>query len=45
MGDEKNQELLNYYPDRRVWRVLVKNEQGVLLGESMVNSPTLNAAP
>jgi hypothetical protein len=45
MGDEKNQELLNYYSGRRVWRVLVKNEQGVLLGESMVTSSTLNAAP
>jgi hypothetical protein len=45
MGDEKNQELLNYYPDRRVWRVLVKNKRGVLLGESMVTSSTLNAAP
>jgi hypothetical protein len=45
MGDQKNRELLNYYPDRRLWRVLIKNKQGVLLGESMATSPTLNAAP
>ena len=45
MGDEKNQELLNYYPDRRVWRVLIKNAQGVLLGESTATSSTLNAEP
>jgi len=25
MGPQKNRELLQYYPDRRVWRVLVRN--------------------
>jgi hypothetical protein len=45
MGDEKNQELLNYYPERRVWRVLIENAQGVLLGESTATSSTLNAEP
>ncbi|HEV2202229.1 MAG TPA: hypothetical protein VGR73_20615 [Bryobacteraceae bacterium] len=43
MGDQKNRELLSYYPERRVWTVLVKDQQGVLLGESMVTSSPLNA--
>jgi hypothetical protein len=45
MGEQKNRELLNYYSDRRVWRVLVKNKQGVLLEESMVTPSIVNTAP
>ncbi len=27
MGPEKNQELIRYYPDRRIWRVVVRKDR------------------
>jgi hypothetical protein len=32
MGPERNQELLRYYPGRRVWKVLIRNGEATLLG-------------
>jgi hypothetical protein len=42
MGKQKNQELLDYYRDRRVWRVFVQNKKGALLrecGDSPLGEP------
>ena len=30
MGPEKNRELLAYYPDRRVWHILIRNRHAIL---------------
>lgn len=39
MGGQKNQELLDYYPGRRVWRVIVQNNKAGVLQECGAGAP------